>query len=323
MMRIMSAVERAARAAARMSNRPAALILVAAMVAAGAQDSRAADPRNVRYVDAHSHLFKAMSGDDEIAAFRKAGVAGVLIMWPDPVPVLALAKKNPGYAVPWISLSALQASVLTDDTADLFVRARDESGFCGFGEMATRLPPPNAQVSDAAFVSDPRRIKIYDAADAKGTPVNMHVSLVEPETMAAVERIVSTHPHTPFIVAHGGGGIEAEAIGRLLAAHPNLYFDLSGPLSPQRPDTPPRPQSALAADGALKPGWRAVIERFPDRFLFAMDIQSVESVQGIPGKLAAARKAFAPLPPATEEAFAHGNIERLLKGCGGLAPRSP
>ena len=280
--------------------------------------SRAAEPRNVRYVDAHSHLFKAMSADDEIAAFRKAGIAGVLIMWPDPEPVREIARKNPRYAIPWLSLSALQGSVVSDDTAAQFVQARDQDGFCGFGEMATRLPPPNEQVSDAAFVADPRRVKIYDAANAEGTPVNMHVSLVEPETLAAVERIVATHPRSPFIIAHGGGGIAPELIGRLLAAHPNLHFDLSGPLSPPRGGGAPRPQAALAADGSLQPDWRALIERFPDRFMFAMDIQSVESVQGIAAKLAAARAAFAPLPAAVEEAVAHRNIERVLRGCGGL-----
>jgi predicted TIM-barrel fold metal-dependent hydrolase len=294
------------------------LVAAAAFLMLGAPVSRAAEPRNVRYIDAHSHLFKAMSADDEIAAFRKAGIGGVLIMWPDPEPVLAVARKNPGYVVPWLSLSALQGSVVSDDTASEFVRARDQNGFCGFGELATRLPLPNAQVSDAAFVSDPRRLKIYDAAEAQGTPVNMHVSLVEPETMAAIERIVAARPHAPFIVAHGGGGIGAEVLERLLATHANLYFDLSGPLSPPRPGEPPRPQGALAPDGALKPEWRALFEHHPDRFMFAMDIQSVESVQGIADKLAAARAAFAPLSLEIEEAIANRNIARLLKGCGSL-----
>ena len=297
-----------------------ALAVVAACAALSAPATRAAEPRNVRYVDVHSHLFKAMSADDEVAAFRRAGVAGVILMWPDPAPLIDVAKKNPGYVLPWISLSALQGTVVSDTTADDFVKARDVSGFCGFGEMATRLPPPNAQVSDAAFVSDPRRVKIYDAAQARGTPVNMHVSLVEPETLAAIEKIVSGHPRVPFIIAHGGGGIGPDVIARLLAAHPNMHFDLSGPMSPPRPG-PARPQGALAADGALKPEWRAVFERFPDRFMWAMDVQSVDSVAGIPEKLAAAQAAFAPLPLATEEAIAHGNIERVLKGCGGLKGR--
>ena len=298
----------------------AGVLATAACLALGAPATRAAEPRNVAYVDVHSHLFKAMPADEEVAAFRKAGIAGVILMWPDPAPLAEAARKNPGYVLPWLSLSALNGSVTTEATGGEFIAARDKLGFCGFGELATRLAPPNAQVSDAAFVSDPNRVKIYDAAEAKGTPVNMHVSLVEPETRAAIEKIVAGHPHATFIIAHGGGGIGADVIGQLLAAHRNMSFDLSGPLSPPRAGQP-RPTGALNADGALKPDWRAVIERYPDRFMWAMDVQSVDSVAGIPEKLAVARAAFAPLSLKTEEAIAHGNIERVLKGCGGLKVR--
>ena len=66
----------------------------------------------------------------------------------------------------------------------------------------------------------------------------------------------------------------------------------------------PRPQSALTADGSLKPEWHALFERFPDRFMWGMDVQSVASTPGIPGRLAIARAAFAPLPQALEENIA-------------------
>jgi hypothetical protein len=297
--------------------------LAAAMATAFAASAQQAPaPRNVRYIDVHSHLFPAgLPGDDEIAAFRKAGMAGVLLMWPDPAPVKALAQKNPGYVVPWISLAALEGTIVTPETAPQFIHERDVDGFCGFGEMATRLPPPNPQGSDSNRVSDPNRMKIYDAADAKGTPMNFHISLVDPETLATVEKITTTHPHSPVIIAHGGQGISTETIARLLTDHPNMYFDLSGPLSAEQPGGPPRPQAALQADGSFKPEWRALLERFPDRFMFATDTQSAQSIQALPQKLAQARKAFAPLPVAVEEAVAHGNIEKVLKGCGGLTRR--
>jgi predicted TIM-barrel fold metal-dependent hydrolase len=290
-----------------------ALIGVALAAMTGAALAQGA-PRNVAYIDAHSHLFAAMPGDEEIAAFRKAGVAGVVLMWPDPVPLAEQGKKNPGYVFPWLSLSAQNGSVVTDKTASEFIDSRDKLGFCGFGELATRLAPPNPQVSDAAFISDPRRVKIYAAAEAKSTPVNMHVVMTDPVTQAAVEKILTDHPHVTFIVAHGGGGLAPDALTKLLGAHANLNFDLSGPLAPPRPEAP-RPQGAIAADGNFKPEWRTLFERYPDRFVFAMDTQSVESVAAMPGKIAAARKAFAPLPLAVEEAIANGNIKRILKPC--------
>jgi hypothetical protein len=274
-----------------------------------------AQERKVRYVDAHSHLFEFMRADEEIAAFRKAGVGGVLIMWPDPLPLRTLADQNPGYVVPMISISA-DKTILTDDSVDRFVRARDNMGMCGFGEFATRLLS-NGNMSDAASISDPRRQKIYDAAEAKATPVNMHISLAEPETIAAYEKIVASHPHVPFVLNHGGLTAGPDLLGRLLAAYPNLYVELSGRLTPPTA-TQARPQSALTVDGTLKPEWRAMIERFPDRFMFGMDIQSVETVDGIGNRVAIARKAFAALPLALEEAIAWKNISRVMKGCSGL-----
>ena len=269
----------------------------------------------MRYVDAHSHLSEDMKPDELIAAFRKAGVGGVLIMWVDPYPLRTLADQNPGYVVPMISISA-DKTILTDDTATVFVRARDEKGICGFGEFATRLLS-NGTMSDAASISDPRRLKIYDAAEAKGTPVNMHVSLAEPETIAAYEKIIAARPHAPFILNHGGLTAGPDLLGRLLATYPNVYVELSGRLTPPSADQP-RPQSALTADGSLKPEWRALFERFPDRFMWGMDVQSVASTQGIPGRLAIARAAFASLPQALEENIAYRNISRVMKGCSGL-----
>jgi predicted TIM-barrel fold metal-dependent hydrolase len=214
-----------------------------------------------------------------------------------------------------LSISA-DKTILTDKTATAFVRARDEMGICGFGEFATRLLS-NGKLSDAASISDPRRMKIYDAAEKHGTPINMHVSLAEPDTVAAYERIVAARPHVPFILNHGGLTAGPELLGRLLATYPNVYVELSGRLTPPGPQQA-RPQSALAADGALKPEWRALFERFPERFMFGMDVQSVESVQGIANRLNIARAAFAPLPQALEENIAYRNISRVMKGCSGL-----
>jgi hypothetical protein len=275
----------------------------------------AAEARSVRYVDAHSHLSEDTNPDELIAAFRKAGVGGVLIMWVDPYPLRRLADLNPGYVVPMLSISA-DKTILTDTTAASFVRARDGMGICGFGEFATRLLS-NGGMSDAASISDLRRLKIYDAAEAAGTPVNMHVSLAEPETVAALERIVADRPHVPFILNHAGLTAGPDLLARVLATYPNVYAELSGRLTPPNAQQP-RPQSALTADGALKPEWRALFERFPDRFMWGMDVQSTASAASIPSRLVTARTAFASLPQAIEENIAWRNISRVMKGCSGL-----
>ena len=289
--------------------------LAAACVLMASLSAQAAEPRNVAYVDAHSHLYAGMRADEEIQAFRDAGVAAVLIMWPDPWPVRTLADQNPGYVIPMLSISS-NKTVLSDATPAMFANARDEMGFCGFGELATRLLS-NGEISDADSISDPRRMAIYDLAEAKGTAVNMHVSLEDPATIAAYERIVALRAHAQFVLNHGGLTAGPELLGRLLARYPNVYVELSGRLTPPTADRP-RPQSALDADGMLKSDWRALFERFPDRFLFGMDVNSDAAVQGMPERLAIARKAFAELPLEIEENIAFRNVGRILKGCGGL-----
>jgi len=293
----------------------AGILFWVAFVALCPSESGAAEPRNVRYVDAHSHPFAGMRLDDEVAAFRDAGVSGVLLMWPDPYPVRSVANQNPGYVIPMLSISS-NKTILTDETAAAFAHARDDMGFCGFGELATRLLS-NGKMSDADSISDARRLKIYDVAEAKATPVNMHVSLADVDTVAVYEAIVSSHPGVPFVLNHAGLRAGPDLLKRLLQSHPNLYVELSGRLTPPTADRP-RPQSALTADGVLKPDWRDLFERFPDRFLFGMDVNSVAGVAGIGDRLAIARKAFAVLPLEAEENIAFRNIGRLMKGCGGL-----
>lgn len=299
----------------RLRSAAAGLILLAGALHLLSAPAEAAEARKVRYVDAHSHLSEDMNPDELIAAFRKAGVGGVLIMWVDPYPLRRLADLNPGYVVPMLSISA-DKTILTNDSVTKFVRARDNQGVCGFGEFATRLVS-NGNMDDAASISDPRRMKIYDAAEAAGTPVNMHTSLAEAPTVAAFERIVKARTHAPFVLNHGGLTAGPELLGRLLQTYPNVYVELSGRLTPPTADQA-RPQSALTAAGTLKPEWRALFERFPDRFMWGMDVQSVASTQAIPARLETARKAFSELPQALEENIAWRNVSRVMKGCSGL-----
>ena len=102
-------------------------------------------------------------------------------------------------------------------------------------------------------------------------------------------------------------GVLVAELGESLRVVTPVFFDLA-----------PELEEDLAADGTLKPEWRALFERFPDRFMWGMDVQSVDSAAGIAGRLATARAAFAELPQALEENIAYRNISRVMKGCSGL-----
>lgn len=288
----------------------AAVLLVASGAIAAPRDQ-------VPYIDAHSHLLTVISPDEEIALFRKAGLAGVVIMYPDIEALEGVATRNRGYVIPSASVARTAQAAglrLGPDTATVLGRLQGQGAICGFGELPTRFAP-NPYPSDAASITAPERRAIYALAAARGVPVSAHVSLETPETIAAVEAMAAAYPAMPLILAHAGWGADADLIGRLMAAHPNLYADLSIRLDPTRADNPNLALSILTPDGALEPEWRAVIERFPGRFLFAMDITESQRHGRMSELLAAARTAFAPLAPEVEAAVAHGNIQRLMRGC--------
>lgn len=294
---------------------------VLALAVTAAVGARAASDR-VPYVDAHSHLLTAISPDEEIALFRAAGLDGVVIMYPDVEALTRIARRNPGYVIPSVSVARtpeMKGLRLTPETPAAFARLAAKGAVCGFGELPTRYEP-NPYPSDAASISAPVRERIYALAAARRLPVSIHVSLAGPEVIAAVEAVASKHPDMPLVLAHAGWVADANLIRRLMAAHPNLYADLSIRLDPARPDNRNLALSILTPDGTLRPEWRALIERYPGRFLFAMDITEADRHGRMAELLAAARQAFAPLPREVEAAVASGNIRRLMAACASAKP---
>jgi hypothetical protein len=74
----------------------------------------------------------------------------------------------------------------------------------------------------------------------------------------------------------------------------------------------------LNVRGALRYDWRRLIERYPDRFMFAMDVTSTGTAdrqEHVAELVDVARKAFDVLPRKSQEMIAHGNFEKLVRGC--------
>jgi predicted TIM-barrel fold metal-dependent hydrolase len=148
----------------------------------------------------------------------------------------------------------------------------------------------------------------------------MHIDLLaKPDTVAVVESALTRYPKMHFILAHLGWTAGPDLIGRLLDTYPNLSTDVSIRFDP--PGSIPWRNngldlSILNADDTIQPAWRAVIDRHPDRFLFAMDINSFGQRYTMTDELiATARKALAPLPRTVQEQIGHTNAEKLLGGC--------
>ncbi len=289
------------------------LVLGAAACAAMLSMPVPAQEPPLAFFDAHTHMMvENLTPDEEIALLRKAGITHVVLMHNEPEVIAALARKYPGFVIPSLSFTRpTPKSVQLDETAGpLVAKLYADHAICSVGEIGG---------GNFNAASSPLR-SIYAAAAASGAPVNVHTDIAKPENLAAVEAAVSTYPNMKFVLAHLGWTAGPDLIGRLLDAHPNLYTDMSIRLDP--PGSLPWRNngvdlSILRADNTFQPEWRALIERHPDRFLFAMDINSFGRRYTMTEELVrTARQALAPLPRPVQEAIAHGNLERLLGNCG-------
>ncbi len=304
----------------RMSNALAAAAAATALAAILFWAQADAQPAPLQFFDAHSHFVNGVTPEAEIEFFRKGGVAHAIIMDPSIEDLRALAKANPGYVIPFQSIARtldMKGMRLDANSAATMVKELKAGEVCGFGEIPTRIEPRAAGVNDAASLIEPARLAIYDAANANKTVVNLHVDITNPDIAASIETIAKRAPDMKLVLAHAGWSASAELMDRLISAHPNIYTDVS--VRFELPSGNPNSISFLTADGAIKPDWLAVIEKHPDRFLFAMDITSTGAAgrhEKIAEIVATATKALSALPRAAQEQIARGNIERLLGGCG-------
>ncbi|OYU69956.1 MAG: hypothetical protein CFE28_08065 [Alphaproteobacteria bacterium PA2] len=289
-------------------------LLVSAALASTLISSALAQPAApLRLVDAHTHVMvENLDPEDEIARLQKAGLSRVVLMHVDVDSLRKLAAAHPGFVIPSLGVArpTVKGLQLDRDTGPKMARERAAGRVCGFGEI------PGFVFSDS-----PDLDAVYAAAEVQGTPINLHFDLARAGATETLEKAMTAHPKARFVLAHLGWTAGPQVISRLLDAHPNMYTDLSirfdavGSL-PWRNNG--LDLSILTKDGEIPPDWRAVMTRHPDRFLFAMDINSFGPRYTIMDDLiATGRKALAPLPEAVRNAIAYANTERLYGSCRG------
>ena len=297
------------------------ILLLAALPGAARS---AQNPAPLQFVDTHSHLLPNMSPEEEVAMLKRAGVTAVFVM-SLPEQQQDLVRRYPGFVVPFVGFARSPSATqppLDDATLAAFGRMMDAGQACGFGETGTMMDPreePEVSLLSARYA------KFFAMANSHHAPVAYHVDLTQPVVSDAFGRVAGQYPDMTLIMAHAGFNAGADVADRLLAAHRNIYVDVSIRLDPVNAygDPPlaglgPNTRSMMDAEGMLKPDWRRVMERFPDRFMFGMDLaptgpkgreQRAVELTDI------ARQALGVLPRATQETIAHGNAERLLSRC--------
>jgi len=160
---------------------------------------------------------------------------------------------------------------------------------------------------DSANADGPVARQLMALADEKGLAVLAHVDDV------AVEKLMA---HTPskgrqlrLIWAHTGiGGTSAARVDALFARFPGLHGELS-----YRP-------GLTCGEGTLCPEWRALLLKYPDRFLIGSDTWVNQRWQAYDGLMQGYRAWLGTLPPEVAKKIAWDNGAALF-GLPEPAPR--
>ena len=213
-------------------------------------------------IDAHSHVPNATAIDAYVAAMKRHNVLKVVLLGvgglqkEDTAWLTAASKKYPDRVVAGLPL----ADPTSESAASQLELQLDRGKPRLIGEVHMR------QVGRRLIDRDPNSPafgKILDVAAKFEVPIVIHYELTD-AAETALDRALAAHRKSTIVLAHGGEG-PPRRLDRLLLRNPNLFVDLSGMHFQRTP--------ALASEtGPLDPGWKALIEKMPDRFMIGVDV---------------------------------------------------
>ena len=252
-------------------------------------------------IDAHSHVPSAGAIDAYVAAMKRHNVAKVVLLGvggvqkDDVAWIEAAARKYPGAVVPGAPVGDPSDAGVEQATGALdALKAR------ALGEVHGRQVSRKIDRDVATFG------KLFALAAARGVPVVIHHELSD-GAERQLDAALAGHRRAIVVIAHGGEGPPAR-VDRLLARNPNLFFDLSGMHFQRKP--------ALATEtGPLDPAWKAVIEKYPDRFLMGIDVWAPRLFEpaALDKLMAWTRRILGELRPDVAERVAAKNAAALFK----------
>jgi hypothetical protein len=268
--------------------------IVAAIALSVAAGNRVVADEPIEIFDAHLHYnwepkpFYQL--DEVLALFKKHRVTGILATSRPNTGTHALmdAKAEGLQVVPFIRPYRIRADmgswfndpVIFDLVQDEFKRGY----YRGIGEFHL-----SGKAADTEMVK-----KTVDFAVANNLYLHAHAD------DEAVEILMRHNPRARIIWAHTGFGLAGERVAAMLAKYPKLWGELS------------YRSGIVDGSGKLTPEWRALFERYPDRFLLGSDTWVPERWASYGEMMAGYRRWLAQLPPTVAMQIAHGNARSLF-----------
>ncbi len=250
----------------------------------------------IEIFDAHLHYnwepTPTFQPDEVVALFRKHRVTGILATSrPNTGTHVLMDKTIPGlWVVPFIRPYKVRADIgswfNSPVTFELIEEEFKRGTYQGIGEF---------HLSGKAAATDVVRRTVNFAVE-KNLYLHAHAD------DEAVEILFSHNPKAKIIWAHTGFSLSTERVEALLRKYPMLWGELS------------YRGGITGSDGTLTPAWRALFERYPDRFLLGSDTWVPERWLSYGETMASYRAWLAQLPQDKARLIAHGNAKRLFVG---------
>jgi hypothetical protein len=197
--------------------------------------------------------------------------------------------------------------------------------FSGIGEFSIHKEFVSAKIAGGvATLTDPALHRILDFAAEAGLVAILHNDIdmpfpkpgQEPYILLQMKELLVRHPDTTVIWAHVGlGRIVRPVKGQLgilerALANPelgHLYFDISWDETAKYITASPETVQAVAA----------LINKYPDRFLFGSDVVAPTSIESPLAVFRAYEPLWKALTPEASHAVRFGNYERLFDAARG------
>ena len=287
------------------------LVLVLGLAGGTPTAARAQTPYAGPLFDAHLHYNDEAQGPhplaDVLGRMQRSGVRAIV----------ANSRPNDGTQSLASAREATRAAGVTVvPLVRLYRNRADYSGWFNDESIYEMVHKELAAGTAAGPYRGIGEFHLYDSANADGAVARKLMQLAQARELVvlahvddvAIDKLFAHAPRAKLVWAHTGiGGANVERVRELFERHPTLFGELS-----YRP--------GLTADnGRLSPAWRALLLRYPQRFMVGSDTWVNARWQYYEGLMQEARVWLGDLPADVARRIGWDNGARLF----GLSERGP
>ena len=291
------------------------LLLAFGLSVSGAQASK------LYLIDAHSQIDHFVDRSEIVPLMDKAGIRHVILSTRGrvkPEQITRFAAKHPDRVTASVRTKSRHYASNSPKYCKSLKKQMRMPGFGAMAEVIMWHAQKGNKAPEVVVPPDDKRVRLaLKGAKGKGWPFIIHIefaaSLSAETFMKKMEAMLEKNPDHPFALIHMGQ-LEAKDVARLLAKHSNLHF-LTSHANPFITKDSNQPWIDMFDGGpSLAPRWKALIIKYPDRFILAFDnVWEDHWGDKYVGQAALWRKALAELPAEVASKVAHENAERLWK----------